>query len=461
MRHCFPLATAAACLAVIIAACGSVRAEPSKSPALPSTTADYVKYAVTDLPTHFKTGQISFFNNTPASNPITNAGATLGRALFYDERLSHNNSTSCASCHQQETGFTDPAQFSEGFEGGLTGRHSMSLGNAAYYLNGRFFWDERASTLEDQVLVPIQNSVEMGSDLSQLTTELAATAFYPTLFQNAFGTTAVTPDRISKALAQFVRSMVSYNSKFDEAIEAGTPGSPDFSAFTAQELLGRDLFHGSGSCSQCHTTAAQVGDAPRNIGLDAANVDPGVSNGRFKTPSLRNVEVRGRFMHDGRFTSLEEVIDFYSTDIQFSASLDARLKDGNQARQFNFTQSEKDALVAFLKTLTDDELLTSDLFSDPFVLLEGDLNGDGLVNGADLSAWSASFGAVSAAGDADGDGDSDGSDFLSWQRNLGRSWTDLAVPPGQAPVPEPSGALLFCLGGLLMAAAAKRRFLSA
>jgi hypothetical protein len=166
-------------------------------------------------------------------------------------------------------------------------------------------------------------------------------------------------------------------------------------------------------------------------------------------------------MHDGRFTSLEEVIDFYSTDIQFSASLDARLKDGNQARQFNFTQSEKDALVAFLKTLTDEELLTSDLFSDPFVLLEGDLNGDGLVNGADLSAWSASFGAVSAAGDADGDGDSDGSDFLSWQRNLGRSWTDLAVPPGQAPVPEPSGALLFCLGGLLMAAAAKRRFLSA
>jgi cytochrome c peroxidase len=430
-------------------------------PALPAWVNDYVKYGETDLPSHFKTGPIAAANNTPGTNPISNDGATLGRVLFYDKRLSHNNSTSCSSCHQQQTGFTDPKQLSEGFEGGQTGRHSMSLVNSAYYQRKKFFWDERAATLEDQVLMPIQNEVEMGTNLDQLAVELSSTAFYPVLFEKAFGPPApgepvITSGRISKALAQFVRSLKSYGSKFDQAIEMGQPGAPDYSQYTAQELLGKDLFHGAGACNQCHTTNAQVADVPRNIGLDAANTDPGVVDGRFKVPSLRNVEVRERFMHDGRFNSLEQVIDFYSTGIQFSDKLDTRLVENGEAKKFNFTQEEKDALIAFLKTLTDEDYLTNPMFNNPFVFLEGDADGSGVVDLADLTAWQSVYGTGDASGDADGDGDADSRDFLSWQRNLGRSWTDFTIQPTVA-VPEPVAVMQMGVCGALLAAAARRR----
>ena len=166
-------------------------------------------------------GSVAAADNTPATNAITDAGATLGRVLFYDKRLSINNTTSCASCHQQARGFGDANKLSNGFAGGKTGRHSMGLTNARFYQNGRFFWDERAATLEDQVLQPIQNEVEMGMTLAQLTPKLAATDFYPTLFKAAFGTTDVTSDRISKALAQFVRSLTSFQSKYDVALAGG------------------------------------------------------------------------------------------------------------------------------------------------------------------------------------------------------------------------------------------------
>jgi cytochrome c peroxidase len=409
---------------------------------------DYVGYAVTNLPDHFATGPVAAANNTPLDNPITNAGATLGRVLFYDKRLSHNDSTSCSSCHRQENDFSDPHQFSSGFEGGLTGRHSMGLSNGTYYARGKFFWDERAATLEDQALQPIQNAVEMGSNLAQLRSELAATNFYPVLFQAAFGTSEITDDRIAKAIAQFVRSMVSYQSKYDSAFAAGSPGAPDFDAvFTEQELLGQEIFHGAGKCSLCHTTDAQVGDNIHNIGLESDNTaDVGAGDGRFKTPSLRNVEARGGYMHDGRFTTLEEVIDFYSTDIQANPNLDNRLKANGLPIQFNFTQMEKDAIAAFLETLTDATVLTSELFSDPFVNLPGDFNGDGLVDGGDLADWELSF-SLDDGADADGDGSSDGLDFLAWQRNLGTSWQDLS-PPLSTPlaVPEPAAAVLTWIG---------------
>lgn len=413
-------------------------------PALPAAPDDYVGYAVTNLPDHFATGPVAAANNTPVDNPITNAGATLGRVLFYDKRLSGNDTTSCSSCHQQQNDFSDPDQFSSGFEGGLTGRHSMGLSNGTYYSRGKFFWDERADSLEDQALQPIQNSVEMGSDLTQLRSELAATKFYPVLFQAAFGTSEITDDRIAKAISQFVRSMVSYQSKYDDAFAAGTPGSPDFEAvFTEQELLGQEIFHGAGKCSECHTTDAQVGDNIRNVGLDLDNTaDAGAGDGRFKTPSLRNAAVRGGYMHDGRFPTLEEVIDFYSTGIQANPFLDNRLKEDGLPIQFNFTQTEKDALLAFLDTLTDTTVLTSEMFSDPFVDLPGDFNGDGLVDGEDLANWELSY-ALDDGADADGDGSSDGEDFLAWQRNLGTSWQDLA-PTLSTPlaVPEPAAAML-------------------
>src|SRR5262245_37821183 len=247
---------------------------PPQVPSLPAQLAEYVKYAVTDLPNHYKNPAIANTNNTPVANPITDAGATLGRVLFYDKRMSHGDGVSCSSCHQQAHGFSDPNQFSTGFDGQQTGRHSMGITNAVYYDNGRAFWDERAASLEDQALIPIQSTVEMGMTLPVLVEKLSATSYYPTLFQAAFGTPDITPERIGKAIGQFERSMVSYKSKYDSAFTANPGGPPNFAAvFTAQELAGRDLFHGAGKCSQCHITDAQVGDQTHNIGLDTTNTD--------------------------------------------------------------------------------------------------------------------------------------------------------------------------------------------
>ncbi|MFP6864583.1 MAG: cytochrome-c peroxidase, partial [Roseibacillus sp.] len=203
-------------------------------------------FANPTLPLHLLAPPILAQDNTPANNPITDAGATLGRVLFYDKRLSANNSISCSSCHQQQHGFSDPRQFSIGFQGGATGRNSMGLTNARYHQRGHFFWDERAATLEDQVLGPIQNDVEMGLTLTELVSKVSAEEFYHELFTDAFGDQTVTSRRISRALAQFVRSIISTESKYD----LGRP--TNFSNFTAQENLGRALFNGRGRCVTCH-----------------------------------------------------------------------------------------------------------------------------------------------------------------------------------------------------------------
>jgi cytochrome c peroxidase len=350
------------------------------APALPTTAYNYTDAAV-NLPNYYSNpnapGSVAADDNTPTTNPITDAGAALGRVLFYDKRLSINNTVACASCHQQAHGFSDPVALSKGFNGGSTARHSMGLSNARYYRRGRFFWDERAATLEDQVLQPIQNEVEMGLTLTQLTTKLSAVDYYAPLFKAAFGSTEITSDRISRALAQFVRSLTTYQSKYDAALQAG-PNAINTS-LTAQERQGLQLFGGPLSaavqtqgrtlgCARCHDDSAQIAPAPRNNGLTAdITTDPGAGQGRFKVPSLRNIAVRGTFMHDGRFRSLSEVIDFYSTGIQANAGLDQALRNnnGNPVR-FNITQTEKDALIAYLNTLTDPIFLADPKFGDPF-----------------------------------------------------------------------------------------------
>ena len=244
-------------------------AAPPQVPSLPAETARYVKYANDDLPAHFKNGEVAALDNTPADNLLTDAGATLGRVLFYDTRLSHDSSTSCASCHRQANGFSDPNQFSKGIGGQLTGRHSMALANGKYYINGAAFWDERAGSLEEQALIPIESPSEMGSTLGEVVTKLSQTQFYPALFQAAFGTPEVTPERIGKAVAQFERAMVSYQAKYDTAFAPGAE-EPDFAAvFTADELAGEAIFHGVGRCGGCHTTHGQVGQQATNVGLDA------------------------------------------------------------------------------------------------------------------------------------------------------------------------------------------------
>jgi cytochrome c peroxidase len=334
-------------------------------PSLPTTS--FVYADASTLPPHYTGGPVAAADNSPATNPVTNAGATLGRVLFYDRRLSANDQVACASCHLQATGFSDTARFSHGFQGGLTTRHAMSLGNARYYARGRFFWDERAATLEDQALLPIQNSIEMGMTLENLVTKLKVTSYYPALFQAAFGTTDITSDRIGRALAQFVRSMSTYQSKYDRAVAANS-----FNSFTPEEQLGLTLFApqggvGPGSCGRCHGTQATISDNLHNNGLDVVSADTGAGRGQFKAPSLRNVGLRSHFMHDGRFTTLRQVVEHYNSGVNAGPDLDQRLRgQGGTPVRLNLTTAEIDALVAFLNTLTDQTFASDPKFSSPF-----------------------------------------------------------------------------------------------
>jgi cytochrome c peroxidase len=330
-------------------------------------------YAAPVLPPRFLVQPILGQDNMPATNVTTDAGATLGRVLFYDRRLSANQTISCASCHQQPHGFSDTNQFSTGFDGGLTGRNSMGLSNARWYLRRRFFWDERAATLEDQVLQPIQNSIEMGMTLAALTNRLAAEPFYTNLFTASFGSPGITPDRISRALAQFVRSIVSTRSKFDQGVASG------FSNFTPQENLGRQIFNGqvgNATCVACHGTDNFVpGPNINNNGLENPYVDKGLGGvtgrpqdeGLFKVPSLRNIALTAPYMHDGRFATLEEVVEFYNSGVVNHPNLSPPLRlPGGQPLRLNLTVAQKAALVAFLRTLTDPTLATDEKYSDPF-----------------------------------------------------------------------------------------------
>ena len=333
-------------------------------------------YAMPGLPTFYSMQPTVGADNTPAANPVTNAGATLGRVLFYDKNLSKNRTISCASCHQAAHGFSDPEILSKGFEGGNTGRHSMALANARYYNNGRFFWDERANTLEDQVLRPIQDEVEMGLTLNEAMQRIGAQKYYPLLFKNAFGDEQITADRTSKALAQFVRSMVSYTSKYDLGrAQVNNPNDP-FPNFTTQENNGKQLFFAPNiGCAACHGTDAFVGPGPRNNGLDATTIDRGVGltnndpalDGAFKTTSLKNIALSAPYMHDGRFKTLEEVIEHYNSGVKNHPNLSPPLRlPDNGVRRLNLNQNQKDALVAFLKTLSDPTMLGDEKFSTPF-----------------------------------------------------------------------------------------------
>jgi cytochrome c peroxidase len=341
---------------------------------LPATVDNY---AVLNLPAHLLVPIITGQNNTPANNPVTDAGATLGRVLFYDKRLSINNTVSCSSCHQPEHGFSDPRPLSIGFDGRQTDRNSMGLTSAKFYPRRSFFWDERAATLEEQVLMPIQNEIEMGMTLDELVPKLGEEGYYQELFTAAFGTPTITADRISRALAQFVRSIVSSKSKYDEGVPL------NFTNFTAQENLGRQIFTGqvgNATCLACHGTDNFVPGNLNNNGIENPSVDRGVGaitgnpadDGKFKTGSLRNIELTAPYMHDGRFATLEEVVEFYNSGVTAHPNLSPPLRNPpgapnpGQPRRLNLTTAQKAALVAFLKTLTDTTVTTDPRFADPF-----------------------------------------------------------------------------------------------
>jgi len=330
------------------------------------------RYATVELPAHFTQLEANQ-DNTPPDNPLSDDGATLGRVLFYDTRLSANNTTSCGSCHVQAHAFADAKPFSRGFHGALTDRRAMPLVNVRYYQRARFFWDERAGNLEEMVLGPIQSRIEMGQDLSRVVDLLARDATYWTLFVRAFGDGRVTEERIGKALAQFVRSLVSYRSRYDEGRARVQSAENDFDNFTRLENRGKALF--MRNCGTCHMKDGNEHffvPTPANTGLrrNDPNADGGVGDvtlrpadlGSFKSPSLRNVEVTAPYGHDGRFTTLDALIDHYSDN----AIVDPRLGYMIPVGPLTFTASEKAALIAFLKTLTDRTFLTDPRFSNPF-----------------------------------------------------------------------------------------------
>ena len=324
-------------------------------------------YANIELPAHLNDIEVIEVDNTPENNLVTDSGATLGRVLFYDTRLSANRTISCSSCHIAENGFSDPAQFSIGFDGGETARNSMGLSFTRFYATGRYFWDERAATLEDQTLMPIQDPVEMGMELPDVVNRLEATSFYPDLFAEAFGTPEITSDRMAMAMAQFLRSMVAPYSRYDQGrvAQGGPPGTP-LPNLTVQENEGLQVFFGEGQCSHCHESDLFFSGFPRSNGLDSSIVDPGVVRGTFKVNSLRNIELTAPYMHDGRFETLEDVVEFYNSGIQPTPYLDRLLTDADgEPIRFNFTEEQRAALVAFLKTLTDRSIMDA-RWSDPF-----------------------------------------------------------------------------------------------
>jgi cytochrome c peroxidase len=299
--------------------------------------------------------------NIPSTNPLTVEGVALGKRLFYDPILSANNTQSCASCHLQEYGFTDPNQFSTGIDGIQGDRNAMPLINLGWQT--KFFWDGGANGLESQVIGPITNPIEMHETMENVVAKLNAHVEYPGLFKAAFGNEEVSSQNIMRAIAQFERTLISGNSKYDQYMRGET-------FLSSQELNGLSLFTDmeKGDCVHCHSTGSTFSDFEfRNTGLDSIPVDEGRylitlnqgDRGKFKTPSLRNVELTGPYMHDGRFQSLLECVQHYNTGFRYSANLDPNLTFAVKGRM---SQQEMEDLVAFMKTLTDEEFVNNPAF---------------------------------------------------------------------------------------------------
>jgi cytochrome c peroxidase len=374
---------------------------------VPMLPTEPYRYTDLTLPPCIDKSDLAKLDSTPADNALTDRGAALGRVLFYDKQLSANESIACASCHHQKAAFADGRALSVGYKGERTARNAMSLANLRFTkLKGGqpgLFWDERAPTLEAQALIPIQDQVEMGMELKALEEKLRKLPYYPPLFEAAFGSPEVTSDRVAKAVAQFLRSLVSLDSKFDRAAAKAAksgehshhfgvvPG--DYADFTPQENLGKSLFmdgiHGTAefACAMCHVPPTFSMSAAANNGLEREYKDQGLgrlhqkskdpftpsNDGKFKAPSLRNIELTAPYMHDGRFKTLEEVVEHYSDGVRLHANLGLALPEENQREGvtgLRLSKEQKAALVAFLKTLTDRQFAREAKYSDPFIRLD-------------------------------------------------------------------------------------------
>jgi len=314
--------------------------------------------------------------NLPIDNPLTVDGVHLGRMLFHENKLSLDASISCSSCHLQEYGFSDSATFSKGVNDLRGHRQAMSVFNLAWNTNG-FFWDGRAPLLRDQALLPIQDALEMQETLPDVVAKLQADQMYLDQFFKAFGDDNITSERISLALEQFMFSIVSVNSKYDQHLRGEA-------TLSSAEQRGKELFFNeynpsfpsiSGAdCAHCHSGKNFENDDYMNNGLDSIFTDDGrekatlnsADKAKFKVPSLRNIELTAPYMHDGRFTTLEEVVMHYNTGLVNSPTMDPALLYPYHNGGLLLSSQDVQDLIAFLKTLTDEDMATNEAYSSPF-----------------------------------------------------------------------------------------------
>lgn len=356
--------------------------ETPKLPEIPFT------YSDTEIPDHLRSPEpdqdIGYGASVTLSNNliIDDDIATLGRVLFYDVKLSALENISCGTCHKQELSFADDTTFSQGLQV-PTKRNSMALNDLFWSNRDHFLWDMKETNLNEMIRLPLKDENEIGADLDHVIVKLESTSYYPELFSKAYGVSSINEDKIVDALIHFISSMTTFESKFDKQV------AKEFVDFTEIETTGLELF--SENCTVCHSQGTHD---PFNQNINLNNTSPmfffpeifnnglaldpddkGAGEqdpffaGLFKIPTLRNVDFTAPYMHDGRFGTLEEVIEHYSTGVKSNKWTSEKnfVPDGG----FQFSDYEKESLVAFLQTLKDENLTTHRMWSDPFDPLLG------------------------------------------------------------------------------------------
>ncbi|WP_288955535.1 cytochrome c peroxidase [uncultured Polaribacter sp.] len=303
----------------------------------------------------------------PTNNPLTEEGVALGKKLFFDKILSGDGTQSCATCHDPKNAFTDNQKFSDGVDGNFGTRNSMPLFNLAWNFDERFAWDGKDFGLEGQAFEPVSNPIEMHSNWADVEQKLKNHPEYPTLFKQVFGTSKIDSILVTKAIAQFERTLISGNSKFDKFLRGET-------TLTPEEQNGFDVFmdEAKGDCFHCHgsnNNPLWTDNKFHNNGLDATFTDLGLGavtgdpadNGKFKSPSVRNLAFTAPYMHDGRFTTIEEVINHYSEGLKPSSTIDPLMKKVNHGG-VGLSPKDKADLKAFLLSLSDFDFINNSDF---------------------------------------------------------------------------------------------------
>jgi cytochrome c peroxidase len=325
---------------------------------------------VLDIPSHFPDMII------PSDNPMTVEGVALGRKLFYEKQLSGDNTQACAACHSPQTAFSDDNQFSTGIDGIEGNRNSMALINLGW--QNFFFWDGRSATLEEQILQPVIDPVEMHDTWPNAVSKLYGSQDYRNMFYQAFGETGIDSVKVSKAIAQFLRTMISGNSKYDIMYKVENNLSLSISeqavVISPEELAGYDIFKSlnGADCFHCHNGPLMQVQKFSNNGLDLAFTDNGRGNvtgdpndnGKFKVPTLRNIAYSAPYMHDGRFATLEEVINHYSFGVNQSSTIDPLIEFAWQGG-VQLAPDEAENLLLFLMTLSDESFINNPDFQEP------------------------------------------------------------------------------------------------